>query len=95
MNIESASTIAASNNLLTGVTILLLLLIPIAMIYWIHSVITPSGSAPDKPKSPAIIRFKPKTLKYCNNHLTNLPKNRIALVVGASRCDLCKGKGQT
>ena len=82
------------SNFALGMKILFMLIAPVIAIYWIRSLITPTPSKPETPppppKMPVLHRFRPRPLRYCVNHLTNIPKGRIALIVEQSRCELCK-----
>jgi hypothetical protein len=87
-----------TSNLVLGLRILLCLLLPIGMILLIRYITTPV-TPPSCKTSPARIpdffelhKLRNPALKYCHNHLTNLPKGRIALIVGQSQCQLCKNK---
>lgn len=93
MNLEPE----APNTFLLGMKILLLFLTPMLIFYWIGSQVMPKPrqiKIIPKAPGPQIYRFKPKPLKFCENHLTGLPKGRIALVVDQTRCDICK-RGKT
>ena len=85
------------SNLVLGLRILICLLLPLAMVLLIKYVTTPVAP-PQKPPRTLLPNFfdihkiKSPALRRCQNHLTNLPKGRIALVVGQSQCGLCKNR---
>jgi len=81
------------NNLAFGLKIMFIIGAPCFLVYWIRSTLTPPKVIP---RTHTLIvyaipqRLKPKSLRYCENHLTLVPKGRIALIVEPDRCDLCK-----
>jgi len=84
---------AEQSNLAVGLQILFVFIVPVILIYSIRAVVTPKPIAakpPKPPNMPVVYKFRPRYLKYCRKHLTNIPKGRIALVVESPICDLCK-----
>lgn len=92
MNLEPE----APSNILLCLKIILIFGLPVFVLYWINSVIFAKAAKPTSTSIPTFykysppVRFKPKTLRYCEKHLTSIPKGRIVLVVETVKCDLCQ-----
>jgi len=81
-----------------GLQILAILLVPTALVYVLVKHVVGMNvrhyqnkvAVTPPPAPPTLYRLRPKILRYCNFHLTSLPKGRICLVVRQAECDFCK-----
>ena len=77
---------------ITGITIILVFLVPMLMIYWINSIINPKKrtTPPPPPLDYAVLhRFRPKTRRLCFSHKIELLNKGVCLIVKEDKCDYC------
>lgn len=84
---------SSDHQFITGMMILLLLLGPVLIIYWINNMLTPRQPkpfvvAPLPPPLPLRRIMRRKNKYFCPLHVDLLPKNELA-VIDNMRCIIC------
>lgn len=78
-----------TSQFITGMTIILMLLLPVLTVYWIRQMLSHKTTVIRKVEVYTVYKLKTKSRRFCEEHKKLLLKKGVCLIVEDKSCDYC------